>query len=76
VYLEHLVKVGGKKAKVDIKKWVRDTENMSIAHIKELFTAVIIIGDKYDDAIKTLKSMKEENPTSEEDKLTKLGFNS
>lgn len=76
VYLKHLVKVGGGKVKIDIKKWVADTENMSISHIKELFTAVLIIGDKYEDAIKTLRSMKEEKPSSEEDKLSKLGFSS
>jgi SpoVK/Ycf46/Vps4 family AAA+-type ATPase len=74
VYLEHLVAVGGKKLKIDIKKWVKDTENMSISHIKELFTAVMIIGDRYEDAITTLQSMKEEKPSSDDDKLTKLGF--
>lgn len=74
IYLKHLAGVGGKKVKIDIKKWVKDTENMSISHVKELFTAVIIIGDKYEDAIKTLRSMKEEKPSSDEDKLSKLGF--
>lgn len=74
IYLEHLIKVGGKKTKVDVKKWVKDTENMSIAHIKELFTAVMIIGDKYEDAITTLRSMKEEAPTSEDDNIKSLGF--
>ena len=74
VYLDHLVSVGGKKVKIDVKKWVKDTENMSISHIKELFTAVVIIGDKYEDAIKTLRGMKEENPTSDDDKVNKIGF--
>lgn len=77
IYLEHLVKVGGKKIKIDIKKWVKDTEDMSIAHIKELFTAVVIIGDKYSDAIETLRSMREDSPSSDEDISTEeLGFGS
>ena len=74
IYLEHLVRVGGKNVKVDVRKWVKDTENMSIAHIKELFTAVMIIGDKYDDAISTLRSMKEDAPSSEDDSIKSLGF--
>lgn len=73
-YLKHLLKVGGKKLKMDIKKWVKDTEDMSISHIKELFTSVMIIGDKYETAIETLRSMKEEKPSSNDDKIIKMGF--
>ena len=40
--------------KIDIDKWVTDTEDFSLAHIKELFTAVIILGDDYNDSIETL----------------------
>jgi len=42
----------------EMDKWVNDTENLSIAHLKELVTAVTILGNKYADAIKTLGSMK------------------
>jgi len=53
-------------SKIDIDKWVKDTENFSIAHLKELVIAVIILGDDYDEAIATLKSMKE-MPSSQND---------
>ncbi len=46
------------KHKINVDKWVKDTKNFSLAHLKELFTAVIILDDKYDEAVKTLRSMK------------------
>ena len=56
MYFEHIIK---DRMKVNIDKWVEDTEGMSIAHLRELVVAVIIIGDKYEDAISTLKLMHE-----------------
>lgn len=56
MYFEYLFK---DKKDIDINKWVKDTDKMSIAHLKELFVQVVILGDSYSDAIKTLKSMKE-----------------
>jgi AAA+ superfamily predicted ATPase len=41
-----------------IKRWVEDTNGLSIAHIKELYVANKILGDSYDIALKTLKGMK------------------
>lgn len=41
-----------------VKQWVKDTNGMSIAHLKELYVANKILGDSYEQAIKTLKSMK------------------
>lgn len=68
LYFEYVIgnsdiKRGRKEAKklgIDLKQWVKDTHNMSIAHLKELFIATVILGDPYDEAIKTLKSMTEE----------------
>jgi hypothetical protein len=60
MYFEFLC--GDKKPKdlgVDMTKWVKDTDEMSIAHLKELFVAVVILGDSYKEAIDTLKSMRE-----------------
>lgn len=48
-----------KKLKIDLDCWVKDTGGFSIAHLKELFIAVVILGDGYDQAIKTLRSMKD-----------------
>jgi hypothetical protein len=60
---------------IDIDTWVKDTDNFSIAHLKELFIAVVILGDKYEDAIETLTSMREENlSSSDDDNKRKMGF--
>lgn len=56
IYLDKLV--GDKISKSDLDKWVKDTEGLSIAHLKELVVAVTILGNKYADAIKTLKDMR------------------
>lgn len=61
IYFENLI--GDEKIaelNIDLDKWVKDTDKFSIAHLKELFVAVVILGDSYKDAIKTLKEMKEE----------------
>lgn len=61
--------------KIDLDKWVEDTEEFSIAHLKELFTAVVILGDEYDDAIEALSCMKEEAPNSSNDEARRqMGF--
>ena len=74
MYFKHLI---GEKIlvehKIDLNKWVKDTHKFSIAHLKELFVAVVILGDDYDKAIKTLGSMKEEI-SSEDDKDKFMGF--
>lgn len=75
MYLEHLVgKRDAKKLKVDYNKWVEDTDKFSLAHIKELFVAVVILGDNYKNSIETLKSMKEEISSYYDDKDGKMGF--
>jgi effector-binding domain-containing protein len=57
---------------IDIDQWVKDTDKMSIAHLKELFVAVVILGDTYEEAIKTLQSMKEHLEDKEYE--TTMGF--
>lgn len=59
LYLEHLLK-GDTIEEVDVDKWVVDTKDFSIAHLKELFVAVVVFGDEYNVALKTLQSMKVE----------------
>ena len=61
-----------KELNLDLDRWVKDTDEMSIAHLKELFIQVVIIGDSYDDAIETLKSMKEN--LEDKDYESKMGF--
>lgn len=51
----------------EIKRWVEDTEGFSIAHLKELYVANKILGDSYDRALRTLKSMKQQPDSTEFD---------
>lgn len=57
---------------IDLDKWVKDTDKMSLAHLKELFIAVVILGDDYDAAVKTLSSMKEK--VANDDEYNTMGF--
>jgi len=73
IYLEHLLSEKEiKERSIDLEQWVEDSKGFSMAHIKELFVAVVILGDKYENAIKTLQEMKE--PISSEDSRKALGF--
>jgi hypothetical protein len=73
LYLEHLLfEEAPESLGIDLDKWIKDTSKFSLAHIRELFIAVILLGDKYEDAVKTLREMKEE--IDERDKDQYLGF--
>jgi hypothetical protein len=71
IYLKHLI--GNRNLNIDLEQWVGDTDKFSLAHLKELFIAVVIIGDSYEAAIKTLRSMKE-HIDSEDDNEEFIGF--
>ncbi len=58
-----------KELDINLNKWVKDTENLSIAHLKELFIQVVIIGDLYEESIETLRSMTEKVKCSEVDEI-------
>jgi DNA replication protein DnaC len=62
-----------KELDIDLDKWVHDTEGFSIAHLKELFVAVTILGDDYNEAIETLASMRD-NISSSHEEAGKMGF--
>lgn len=80
IYFEHLIGNNDeaklnekiKELKIDLDRWVKDTDKMSIAHLKELFVAVVILNDPYKEAIKTLKSMTE--ILEDKDYETAIGF--
>ena len=75
LYFNHLIDPQTQKEyEIDIKKWVKDTEDMSVAHLKELFITVCILGNSYEESIEVLRSMIEYNPSSNEDNLGKIGF--
>lgn len=73
IYLESLLTSKEiKKFKIDLTKWVSDTEGFSMAHLKELFVAVVILEDTYEEALISLKGMK--TPLSSSDDSGKMGF--
>jgi len=75
LYIKSLVgERNPKDLNIDLKKWVKDTDKFSLAHIKELFVAVVILGDDYSEAIETLQTMKEIRPHSDEDSEKFMGF--
>ena len=73
MYFEHLIgRDNVTELDIDLDKWVKDTDKFSIAHLKELFVAVVILGDKYGDSVKTLQAMKEE--VKDKDYPDHMGF--
>lgn len=63
-----------KDMKIDVDKWVKDTEGFTISHLKELFIAVVILGDNYEDAIETLQTMIEVGNKVEREEGGNMGF--
>jgi hypothetical protein len=61
MYIESLVgrgkKAGVLEARIDARKWVRDTEGFSFAHLRELFIGVALLGDPYEEVVETLREM-------------------
>jgi ATP-dependent 26S proteasome regulatory subunit len=75
LYFNHLIdEKTQKEYDVDLDKWVEDTENMSVAHMKELFVSVCILGNPYEEAIEILRNMMDHKPRSDEDNFGKIGF--
>ena len=73
MYFEHLIgdhKVEG----VDIDRWVKDSDTMTLAHLKEIFIAVVILGDDYEETIETLHKMKDPISSDEDHRTGAVGF--
>lgn len=68
LYLEHLTD----GASIDIEQWVQDTEEFSLAHLRELFVATIILGNDYEESLNTLRNMKEDISSLKSE--MKMGF--
>jgi hypothetical protein len=47
---------------------VKDTSGMSLAHVKELFVASVLIGAPYEEAVRNLTEMHLERPHSRDDR--------
>lgn len=63
-----------KDMKIDIKKWVKDTKGFSVSHLKELFIAVVILGDSYTEAVETLQTMMDVGSDVEKEESGGVGF--
>lgn len=63
IYLDHLFIKGELSPDDnghDLNQWVEETDALSISHIKELFTSVVIYGQDYEIVIKRLRAMQDE----------------
>lgn len=64
-------KIKGTNIEIDIEKWVKDTENLSISHLKELFISVVVLDNPYDKSLQHICGMKK----SPKRKNKNIGFN-
>lgn len=67
-------KVTHHKPDFDMAKWVHDTEGMSLAHVKELFVSVTIMGYEYNKALSQLVAMKDMPSSNTFSTQNELGF--
>lgn len=77
MYFEHKLKPEDLKT-IDLKKWIKDTKGMTMAHLGEVIKSVVILGNNFDETIKELKSMKiipqSRSYNAEEDENVGIGF--
>lgn len=59
-----------------LAQWVLDTEEMSIAHLRELVAAAFCLDQPYKDVIKRLQDMAKQVKVADEFKSNSLGFRS
>jgi hypothetical protein len=74
LYFESLMHGDMDKLGVNLEQWVKDTKGFSLAHLKELFVAVCILGDDYKETICTLESMRERLHSDDDESSQKVGF--
>lgn len=87
IYFEHLVApllrdapeavsadVEAALGRIELDRWVEDTSELSIAHLKELFTSVVMYDSDYDETMVRLRGMKK--AVSSTDNGNELGFRS
>lgn len=72
-YLEHLVnKMDIKPNNFNIEQWVKDTKDLSVAHLKELVISVMLYGKDYKMSLHKLDAMK--HPLKASGRKKKVGF--
>ena len=73
-YIKHLLDLApeNKRKGIDIDQWVKDTNDLSVAHLKELVLSVVIYGNDYKQSLHKLDKMK--HPLSANGPKGKTGF--
>lgn len=63
----------GDKRDFPINKWVEDTVDLPLGHIKELIVSVVVLGKDYDQALEMMRSMRagQDDGSQEPDALLK-----
>lgn len=56
------------------ERWVKVSEGWSIAHLRELVVAHLVLGEPQDEVIERLSSMREQLPKSEDARESRVGF--
>lgn len=65
VYVETMVKEGDA---VDVERYVRETQGLSLAHLKELFVSTVVMGNDFDKSVESIKGLAELPTSLDEDK--------
>jgi len=65
-------KLGNQESLIDIDLWVKESQGMSIAHLKELVISTLVLGNDFSESIKHLRLLKS-RPKIKGD--GKIGFN-
>jgi hypothetical protein len=69
---------GGELTEADLHKWATDTEQLSIAHLRELVAAVYCLGQPYQEVYERLRAMGKQIKTKEDgfEASKSMGFSS
>jgi hypothetical protein len=65
---------GGSLTEANLAVWVKDTEQMSIAHLRELVAAVYCLDQPYPEVVARLSEMAKQVKTADEFKRGSVGF--
>lgn len=60
------------KVNYDLEKWVKDTADLTISHLRELFVAVVILEDDYEETLETLTEM--DDVLEDQEGISAIGF--
>jgi len=72
-YIRHKLHESDLK-KIDMKQWVKETDGLSLSHIKELMVSTMILGKKFEDVISHFGEMKRPKSSRTTSTNKGLGF--